>query len=46
MKEQICIVGSGTSGLQLAYALRDAFQVTVIYSHSPEKIRTGRVMTM
>ncbi|MBH0165596.1 NAD(P)-binding protein [Fictibacillus sp. 7GRE50] len=29
MKKQICIVGSGTSGLQLAYALRDAFQVTV-----------------
>ncbi|WP_416731712.1 styrene monooxygenase/indole monooxygenase family protein [Fictibacillus sp. JL2B1089] len=45
LKKQICIVGSGTSGLQLAYALREEFQVTVIHSTSSEKIRSGRVMS-
>lgn len=45
MKKQICIVGSGTSGLQLAYALKEDFVVTVIHASSAEKIRTGRVMS-
>jgi Styrene monooxygenase A putative substrate binding domain len=45
LKKQICIVGSGTSGLQLAYALKEDFDVTVIHASSAEKIRTGRVMS-
>jgi hypothetical protein len=45
LKKQICIVGSGTTGLQLAYALKEDFNVTVIHASSADKIRTGRVMS-
>lgn len=45
LKKQIGILGSGTSGLQLAYALKEDFDVTVIHASSAEKIRTGRVMS-
>jgi hypothetical protein len=45
LKKQICIVGSGTAGLQLAYALKEDFEVTVFHAKSPEKIMNGRVMS-
>ncbi|MCM3718836.1 styrene monooxygenase/indole monooxygenase family protein [Fictibacillus phosphorivorans] len=45
MKKQLCIVGSGISGLQLAYALKEDFDVTVVHANSTEKVRTGRVMS-
>ncbi|WP_342045056.1 styrene monooxygenase/indole monooxygenase family protein [Bacillus sp. OTU530] len=43
LKRRICIVGSGTAGLQLAYALKEEFDVTVIHHRSLEQIRNGRV---
>ncbi|WNB93831.1 styrene monooxygenase/indole monooxygenase family protein [Bacillus sp. NEB1478] len=45
LKKQICIVGSGTAGLQLAYALKEDFKVTVFHAKSPEELRSGRVMS-
>ncbi|MCP3738594.1 styrene monooxygenase/indole monooxygenase family protein [Rossellomorea sp. BNER] len=45
MKKQIGIVGSGEAGLQLAYALRKEFDVTVIHSISADEIRDGRIMS-
>ncbi len=45
MSRKIAIVGSGTAGLQLAYALRNDFEVTVIHAYSSEKIKNGRVMS-
>ncbi|MFC7440715.1 styrene monooxygenase/indole monooxygenase family protein [Laceyella putida] len=43
MKKRICIIGSGTAGLQLAYALKEDFDVTVIHHRSPDQIRSGRI---
>jgi hypothetical protein len=45
LKKRICIVGSGLSGLQLAYSLKEDFDVTVIHANLSEKIRNGRVMS-
>ncbi|MGG3574207.1 styrene monooxygenase/indole monooxygenase family protein [Bacillus gobiensis] len=45
MKKRICIVGSGIAGLQLAYALKEDFEVTVIHHRSPDEIRDGRIMS-
>jgi flavin-dependent dehydrogenase len=45
LRREIAIVGSGTAGLQLAYALRNDFEVTVIHAHSSEKIKNGRIMS-
>ncbi|MBD1382921.1 styrene monooxygenase/indole monooxygenase family protein [Metabacillus arenae] len=45
MKKQIGIIGSGTAGLQLAYALKDDFEVTVIHHRSQDEIRNGRIMS-
>lgn len=45
MKKRICIIGSGTAGLQLAYALKEDFLVTVVHSNTAENIRNGRVMS-
>ncbi|MFP3887125.1 styrene monooxygenase [Priestia filamentosa] len=45
MKKKICIIGSGTAGLQLAYSLKEEFDVTVIHSNSSDKIRNGRVLS-
>lgn len=45
MKKKICIIGSGTAGLQLAYSLKEEFDVTVIHSNSSDKIRNGRIMS-
>ncbi|MFC7394346.1 styrene monooxygenase/indole monooxygenase family protein [Scopulibacillus cellulosilyticus] len=45
MKKSICIIGSGTAGLQLAYALKENFDVTVIERRSPDQIRQGRIMS-
>jgi hypothetical protein len=38
-------VGSGTAGLQLTYALKEDFELTVIDHRSPEEIRNGRIMS-
>ncbi|MGP4079753.1 styrene monooxygenase/indole monooxygenase family protein [Pseudalkalibacillus sp. R45] len=45
MKKKIGIVGSGTAGLHLAYALRKDFDLTVFHSSLPEEIRKGRIMS-
>lgn len=42
---KICIIGSGTAGIQLAYSLKEEFDVTVIHSNSSDKIRNGRIMS-
>ncbi|MDQ0859102.1 styrene monooxygenase/indole monooxygenase family protein [Bacillus sp. V2I10] len=45
MKRRICIVGTGTAGLHLAYALKNEFDVTVISHRTAEQIRNGRVQS-
>ncbi|WP_245592224.1 styrene monooxygenase/indole monooxygenase family protein [Ectobacillus panaciterrae] len=45
LKRRICIVGSGTAGLHLAYALKEEFDVTVIHHRSVDQIRNGRIMS-
>ena len=45
MKKRICIVGSGEAGLQLAYALKDDFDITVIERKSPDQFKNGRIMS-
>lgn len=45
MIRRICIVGSGTAGLYLAYALKEDFDVTVISHRTAEQLRNGRVMS-
>ncbi|MDF2036434.1 styrene monooxygenase [Cytobacillus oceanisediminis] len=45
MRKKICIIGSGTAGIQLAYSLKEEFDVTVIHSNSSDKIRNGRIMS-
>ncbi|MCR2805484.1 styrene monooxygenase/indole monooxygenase family protein [Paenibacillus soyae] len=43
MKKRIGIIGSGVAGLQLAYSLKNEFDVTVLHHEDPEDIRQGRV---
>lgn len=45
MKKSIAIVGSGTAGLQLAYALKDDFDITIFESRTPDQIQNGRIMS-
>ncbi|MDN4072039.1 styrene monooxygenase/indole monooxygenase family protein [Fictibacillus terranigra] len=45
MKKRIGIVGSGTAGLQLAYALKDDFEVIMVCHRTPEQLRSGRIMS-
>lgn len=45
LRKKICIIGSGTAGLQLAYSLKDEFDVTVIHSNTLNKIQNGRIMS-
>ncbi|UAL50418.1 styrene monooxygenase [Bacillus sp. CMF21] len=45
MKRRICIVGTGTAGLHLAYALKKEFDVTVISHRTAEQIRNGRIQS-
>lgn len=45
LKRRIGIIGSGTAGLQLAYALKEEFDVTVIHHRSPDQIKNGRIMS-
>lgn len=45
MKKRICIIGSGTAGLNLAYALRENFEVTILHHRSAEDIKNGRIMS-
>lgn len=43
MKKKLCIIGSGVAGLQLAYALHDEFDITVIERRLPTQIKGGRI---
>ncbi|MBQ4869656.1 styrene monooxygenase [Priestia megaterium] len=45
LKKRICIIGSGVAGLNLAYSLRNDFDITVIERQSPAQIRRGRIMS-
>lgn len=45
MKRKICIIGSGTAGLQLAYSLKEEFDVTVVHANSSDKIQNGRILS-
>jgi hypothetical protein len=45
LKKRIAIIGSGTAGLQLAYALREEFEVKVFHWRSADEIKSGRVMS-
>lgn len=45
MNRRICIVGSGTAGLHLAYTLKKDFDVTVISHRTAEQIRNGRIQS-
>ncbi|MCQ6264381.1 styrene monooxygenase [Fictibacillus sp. WQ 8-8] len=45
MKKRIGIVGSGTTGLQLAYALKNDFEVVIVSHRTPEQLRSGRIMS-
>ncbi|WP_408006122.1 styrene monooxygenase/indole monooxygenase family protein [Pseudalkalibacillus sp. A8] len=45
MKKRIGIIGTGTAGLHLAYALKEDFDVSIFHSTSPEEIRNGRVLS-
>ncbi|MFC4099141.1 styrene monooxygenase/indole monooxygenase family protein [Paenibacillus xanthanilyticus] len=43
MKKRIGIIGNGVAGLQLAYALKDEFDVTMHHYEDPADIRQGRI---
>lgn len=45
MRKRIAIIGSGTAGLQLAYALKDDFAVSIIHHRTPEEVSEGRIMS-
>ncbi|WHY71577.1 styrene monooxygenase/indole monooxygenase family protein [Fictibacillus enclensis] len=45
MKKKVGIIGGGTTGLQLAYALMEDFDVTIISHRTPEQVRSGRIMS-
>lgn len=45
MKKKIGIIGSGTAGLQLAYALKEDFDVTIIERRTSDQIKNGRIMS-
>ncbi|MDQ0270539.1 styrene monooxygenase/indole monooxygenase family protein [Cytobacillus purgationiresistens] len=45
MKKRLGLIGSGVSGLHLAYALKDEFDITVIERQASEKMRDGRIMS-
>jgi hypothetical protein len=43
LKRKVCIIGSGTAGLHLGYALKEEFDVTMIDRQTPEQLRKGRI---
>jgi hypothetical protein len=43
MTKRIGIMGSGTAGLQLAYSLKNEFDVTLLHYEEQDEIRRGRV---
>lgn len=45
MGRRIAIVGAGTAGLQLAYSLKNEFDVTVLHYEEPHDIRRGRIQS-
>jgi flavin-dependent dehydrogenase len=45
MIKQIGIIGSGTAGLQLAYSLKNDFDVTMLHYEEPDEIRRGRIQS-
>ncbi|WP_169088225.1 styrene monooxygenase/indole monooxygenase family protein [Paenibacillus sp. PL91] len=45
MNKRIGIIGSGTAGLQLAYSLKNDFDVTLHHYEEPNEIRRGRIQS-
>lgn len=43
MKKRIGIIGTGTAGLQLAYSLKNDFDVTLFHYEEPDEVRHGRI---
>lgn len=43
MKRKIGIIGSGVAGLQLAYSMKNEFDVTVLHYEDLEEVRQGRI---
>ncbi|KRE49594.1 hypothetical protein [Paenibacillus sp. Soil522] len=44
MNKRIGIIGSGTAGLQLAFSLKNDFDVTLLHEE-PDEIRSGRIQS-
>jgi 2-polyprenyl-6-methoxyphenol hydroxylase-like FAD-dependent oxidoreductase len=45
MNKRMGIIGSGTAGLQLAYSLKNDFDVTMLHYEEPDEIRRGRIQS-
>ncbi|MFC5649520.1 styrene monooxygenase/indole monooxygenase family protein [Paenibacillus solisilvae] len=45
MNKRIGIIGSGTSGLQLTYSLKNDFDVTMLHYEEPGEILRGRIQS-
>jgi len=45
MHKRIGIIGSGTAGLQLAYSMKNDFDVTLLHYEEPDEIRRGRIQS-
>ncbi|PTX49808.1 flavin-dependent dehydrogenase [Melghirimyces profundicolus] len=45
MKRRVGIMGGGSAGLQLAYSLKDEFEVTVFHHRSADQVRQGRILS-
>ncbi|MFC4776243.1 styrene monooxygenase/indole monooxygenase family protein [Paenibacillus sp. GCM10023252] len=43
MKRRIGLIGSGTAALQLAYALKDVHEVTIVHAQDHDEVLRGRV---
>jgi len=45
LQKRICIIGNGTAGLHLAYALKEDFAVTIAHHRTAEEMKRGRVLS-
>lgn len=43
MTKQIGIIGSGAAGLQLAYSLKNEFDVMLLHHEEQDEVRRGRI---